>query len=197
MKFASNNKRMMLAAVMAGVLCFAIAGCAPKASTDDSKGGAADESDEPAITINWTLEMACDGCHSDRTSVHEAQGVACASCHTDEAALAEVHADATVDGPMPTRLKSTTVDPTTCQGAGCHDDAEADFSALTAHIDTLVDVQGTKANPHDVMTLTAGHSDIVCSDCHSEHSGELDEAMVCVSCHHMGTYECNTCHEAA
>ena len=65
------------------------------------------------------------------------------------------------------------------------------------HIDTLVDVQGTKANPHEVMTLTAGHKDIVCADCHSEHGPELDEAMVCVSCHHMGTYECNTCHEAA
>ncbi|MBQ3106761.1 MAG: cytochrome c3 family protein, partial [Eggerthellaceae bacterium] len=143
------------------------------------------------------LDMACDGCHKDHSSVHAAQSVECASCHTDEAGLATVHADATVDGPKPTKLKSTTVEVATCQSAGCHDQAEADFFALTAHIDTLVDVQGTKANPHEVMTLTAGHKDIVCADCHSEHGPELDEAMVCVSCHHMGTYECNTCHEAA
>ena len=196
MKSASKNKRVMLAAVMAGVLCFAIAGCAPKAATPSDDASDSAESDEPSFTITWSPTMDCATCHVDHTSVHEAQAVECVSCHVDETGLSAAHENATVDGPMPTKLKKTTVEVSTCQSAGCHDDAEADFFALTAHVETLVDVQGTKANPHEVMTLTAGHADIVCADCHSEHGPELDEAMVCVSCHHMGTYECNTCHAA-
>lgn len=39
-----------------------------------------------------------------------------------------------------------------------------------------------------------GHADIVCADCHAMHSAGSTAAETCVSCHHAGVYECNTCH---
>ena len=205
MKKVNKAKAILTAAISAGLLCFAIAGCAPEPTTQENAAG--EDKQEEAVSF-WSIDMECGTCHSDKQAttedtactayVHATEaGATCITCHNDEAALTEVHVDATASDPMPTKLKATTVEVATCQSAGCHDMAADEFSALTAHVDTLVDVQGTKANPHDVMTLTAGHQDIVCSDCHSEHGAKLDEAMVCVSCHHMGTYECNTCHEAA
>lgn len=206
MKKVNKAKAILATAITAGLVCFAIVGCAPKAEPQEQ--GEPEKQEEQAVESFWTIDMECGTCHSDKKAstedsaciayahATEAQAT-CITCHNDEAALSEVHVGATATGPMPTKLKSTTVEVATCQSAGCHDQSAADFSALTAHINTLVDVNGTKANPHDVMTLTGGHKDIVCSDCHSEHGAKLDEAMVCVSCHHMGTYECNTCHEAA
>ena len=66
--------------------------------------------------------------------------------------------------------------------------------ALTAGVTELTDSNGTMVNPHEVMGLTEGHADIVCADCHAMHSAGSTAAETCVSCHHAGVYECNTCH---
>lgn len=205
MKKINKLKAVITGAVVTGLVCFAVVGCAPETKSQDEAN--ADKQEQEQIQSFWSIDMECGTCHADKkattedasltacTHVTEAQ-TTCITCHDDEAALSEVHVGATASGPMPTKLKKTTVEVETCQSAGCHDLPAADFQALTAHVDTLVDVEGTKANPHEVMTLTPGHVDITCLDCHSEHGEDYDEAMTCVSCHHMGKYECNTCHEA-
>ncbi len=206
MKKINTLKAIITGAVCSGLLCFAVAGCAPETKTQED--AQAEKQEEQAVESFWSIDMECGTCHADKKATtedasltactHATQAQAtCITCHDDEAALSEVHVGATASGPMPVKLKATTVEKETCQSAGCHDQSAEEFSALTLHIDTLVDVDGTTANPHDVMTLTAGHKDITCLDCHSEHAQDYDEAMVCVSCHHMGKYECNTCHEAA
>ena len=125
--------------------------------------------------------------------VQEAQ-VDCITCHADEQKLADVHTDATATDTMPKKLKTTVVDAATCQAPGCHDLSAEEMLALTADIIELTDSQGTMVNPHDVMGRTAGHADILCSDCHNMHKAEVSAADTCVSCHHAGVYECNTCH---
>ena len=95
---------------------------------------------------------------------------------------------------MPKKLKKTSVEAETCQAAGCHDLSKDEMLALTADVTELTDSEGTMVNPHDVIGKTEGHADILCSDCHNMHKAKTNPADTCVSCHHAGVYECNTCH---
>ena len=174
-------------------------GCAPKTSSDSSS-----HSQEPVQqTTAWSIDMDCTVCHTAQAAATTAddtvagihvmhEGATCASCHADEAALKQVHANATADRVMPTQLKSTMV---SCQSSGCHDLSKDEMLALTADVTELTDIEGTMVNPHDVIGLTPGHSEITCNSCHVMHDGtEVLAAETCVSCHHAGVYTCNTCH---
>lgn len=151
------------------------------------------------------MDVDCGMCHADQqasmedealsacTHVQQAQAT-CTTCHVDEATLSGVHEGATADSTKPKKLKKSDVTPATCQAAGCHDESPEEHVALTAGVTELTDSNGTMVNPHEVMGLTEGHADIVCADCHAMHSAGSTAAETCVSCHHAGVYECNTCH---
>lgn len=204
------TKCLIVAATAA--LCLVCFSCAPApsapASSDEPKGAdtaAEDAPTTPADASMWSMDIDCGVCHQDkqastedsslRACTHATQaGATCITCHSDESTLSTVHQDATAEGPMPKKLKKTTVDAQTCQASGCHDMSADEFKALTADVTELVDSNGTMVNPHEVMGLTAGHADIKCSDCHSEHKVDAGAATTCISCHHAGVYECNTCH---
>ena len=52
-------------------------------------------------------------------------------------------------------------------------------------------------NPHD-LPENADHETVTCGSCHDMHaSDDIAETAqkACISCHHMGIYECNTCHD--
>ena len=199
MKKLSKAKFVLTSVIVGSLFCFAIAGCAPEAKSQSDASG------EEEVASVWTADMDCGVCHEDKQATtedasltactHATQAQAtCITCHTDEAALSKAHAAATASGPMPTKLKDTTVDMATCQSAGCHDQSGDAFKALTANAAPLVDVEGTSVNPHDVLEKTEGHSDITCMDCHYEHKADPNADVLCSSCHHMGVYTCNTCH---
>ena len=185
-----SAKRWIVAVAAVATVCFALAGCAPKAAGDES---------------TWSMDVDCGMCHADQqasmedealsacTHVQQAQAT-CTTCHVDEATLSGVHEGATADSTKPKKLKKSDVTPVTCQAAGCHDESPEEHVALTAGVTELTDSNGTMVNPHEVMGLTEGHADIVCADCHAMHSAGSTAAETCVSCHHAGVYECNTCH---
>lgn len=193
-----------LIAFAAAAITIAVAGCSPQepaAEKPAEQGGGSDS----AVQVAWSPDMDCATCHATEGAtmedgsmgacihVQEAQ-TTCISCHADEAALADVHKEATATDTMPKKLKATVVDAASCQAAGCHDLSADEMLARTATITDLTDSQGTQVNPHEVMGLTDGHADILCSDCHNMHKAEVNAADTCVSCHHAGVYECNTCH---
>ena len=198
----SQQKRLCAAIAISAVICLAVVGCSPQASSSSSASGSASSSAN--ASVKWSIDMECAGCHSDQkasttntttqASVHAANGAECISCHNDIAALTTVHQNGDMTGPMPTKLKQTTVSAESCQTSGCHDMSSDDFKALTASNNDLVDTNGTHVNPHDVIGLTPGHDDITCASCHSEHVASASAAQTCVACHHTGVYECNTCH---
>lgn len=190
----------LLVAAFAG----AALGCSPQGPSQESAGDRG-QNQESAAQVVWSPDMDCTTCHTEEAAtmedgsmgayvhVQEAQ-TECSTCHVDSATLSEVHQDATATDAMPKKLKESSVEPATCQAAGCHDVSADDMLALTADVTELTDSQGTQVNPHEVMGLTAGHADILCSDCHSMHKAKANAADTCVSCHHAGVYECNTCH---
>ena len=150
------------------------------------------------------MDMDCTVCHADQgaTAASENSGAgihvmhadaSCISCHADEATLSTVHENATPDRVMPNQLKTSMV---TCQSSGCHDLTDEEMLDLTKDVTELTDIEGTMVNPHEVIGLTPGHSEITCSSCHVMHGSTTDvyAAETCISCHHAGVYECNTCH---
>lgn len=203
-----------LIVAVTAALCVVCFSCASQPSSsqpaDANQGGSSGAAptapaDASAGSGMWSMDIDCGMCHetqqastqdsSLRACIHATQAATtCVSCHTDESTLATVHQNATAEGPMPKKLKKTTVDAQACQASGCHDVSADEFKALTADVTDLVDSNGTMVNPHEVMGLTEGHADILCSDCHSEHKPDAGAANTCVSCHHAGVYECNTCH---
>lgn len=199
-KMKTKNKSMVIAtAVVALVAAFAL-GCAPKAPAPDTTPSAGTDP-EPAFTFTWSKTVDCTGCHSEQAkstdnatmhaSVHKAAGATCVSCHDNEAGLTKAHKGATATAKMPETLsKDNMVKPAACLQSGCHVFSET----VTANSTVLTDLNGTVVNPHEVMTLTAGHADIVCADCHQQHMAPLSASQACVTCHHAGVYECGTCH---
>lgn len=181
---------------------------ADKKSTTTSKSSK-DSSDKESTTkaagSTWSLDQDCAVCHTVEgdslendafaacTHVKEAE-VTCGTCHTDEAALADVHDKAKATAKPPKKLKKTTIEAETCLSSDCHDLTNDELADLTKDITDCTDSKGTTVNPHEVMGLTPGHDNITCGNCHKMHAEEIDAAKTCVSCHHAGVYECNTCH---
>ncbi len=188
------------------VLGAACAGCAPKTAAPADNGGN-DAAAQEEVSITWSPTMDCAVCHETQNatmtdgvhdaSVHltESPEITCVSCHTDEAGLSKAHEGKSATDTMPKELKKTKIDPAGCQASGCHDLSSDEMLALTADYTALVDSKGTMVNPHDVLNKTEGHSELDCSSCHSMHGEEIAAEVTCVSCHHSGVYECNTCHE--
>lgn len=181
----------------------ACAGCAPQAA-DSTKAENPHESPIASVEFTWSPDSDCSMCHAgearslqDSTfpaAAHEQEAVECATCHSDESKLSAAHGGALPDSEMPTRLKSTAVAEQVC--LDCHDDADALVQA-TAGSTSLVDSEGTAANPH-ALPDSGDHEGISCSDCHKMHSSDPvgKTAMnACLSCHHEGVFECYTCHE--
>lgn len=173
-----------------------------KATTKDDK-----TSSDTKAASSWTLDMDCAVCHTvegesmedDATAAcfhaKEVEDITCGSCHTDEETLADVHTKAKASAKPPKKLKKTTIETEACLNESCHDLTTDELADLTKNITDCTDSKGTTVNPHEVMGLTPGHGNITCGNCHKMHSdGEIDAANTCVSCHHAGVYECNTCH---
>lgn len=118
-------------------------------------------------------------------------GLECTTCHEESEGLNKAHSKLN-SGKEARRLKKSEVPSGVC--LSCHnqeDLAEATFDVA------LIDDKGTKINPHDLPAGTK-HEEINCVGCHAVHSApdDLEEAAVdmCISCHHAGIFECNTCH---
>ena len=118
-------------------------------------------------------------------------GLTCTTCHQDSDELAAGHKKLN-NGKEAKRLKKSTVSSEIC--VTCH--PEEDLVEATADYVALVDGKGTVVNPHDRPDVES-HEGIQCMDCHTVHSGkQIQEAAMttCLSCHHAGVFECNTCH---
>ena len=88
------------------------------------------------------------------------------------------------------------MDEATCLTDVCHGSYEA-LAEKTASSTILTDNDGTTVNPHD-MPVNEDHETIDCGSCHDMHASDdiaKTAQKACQSCHHMGTYECYTCHE--
>ena len=197
----SRGRIIALSATVLAVSAFCIAGCAPQSSGSSSGASQSSSASGPA----WSLDMDCSTCHAteQKTMADGASGASfhvehvqadCATCHTDESGLTKVHEGKTATSAMPKKLTATKVAAETCQTSGCHNKSAEEMAQLTAGYTALTDSKGTQVNPHEVMGLTPGHADITCANCHNMHEQEVAAADACVSCHHAGVYECNTCH---
>lgn len=200
-KETRGAKNKILVAMVAVATCLGLMACAPQQAANTEEPA----SSEPAAGPAWSIDMDCAVCHEDQhatmqdsgllAGVHlESANATCASCHMDEAALSAVHEGKTADSPKPTKLKKTTVSTESCMNETCHAVSDEEFEALTADVTELTDANGTMVNPHTVMGLTEGHAEIQCSSCHAVHDEGATAAETCVTCHHAGVYECNTCH---
>lgn len=197
---AAKNKFLAVAVALAA--CLGLMACAPQKAPETGES----DGDSAAVAgPAWSIDMDCSVCHDAQhasmqdgallAGAHlEQADVSCASCHADEAALSGVHEGKSADSPKPTKLKKTTVSTESCMNETCHAVSDEEFEALTAGVTELTDANGTMVNPHTVMGLTEGHADIQCVSCHTVHDQGATAAETCVTCHHAGVYECNTCH---
>ena len=102
----SQQKRLCAAIAISAVICLAVVGCSPQASSSSSASGSASSSAN--ASVKWSIDMECAGCHSDQkasttntttqASVHAANGAECISCHNDIAALTTVHQNGDMTG---------------------------------------------------------------------------------------------------
>lgn len=187
----------------------ALASCTPshpfsEQNAHDSEEKESEENIPETSAIEWSDDIECARCHtteqeslSDQTkgaATHQALAQTnCTVCHANKESLTRVHLETSPDSPAPKNLRDTSVGNETCKSAKCHNDQEFLIES-TKNYSGLVDSRGTIVNPHNVIGLTAGHADITCADCHSMHGKTLVAEELCVSCHHSGVYECNTCH---
>lgn len=181
-------------------------GCSPKASTEPL---ATPSESEATTTVGigdfeFSKDADCAVCHTpEGDSLNDSACTAsshtmltCITCHSDTDALSSTHDGVTYGDKTAKRLKTTKVDETTCQSDSCHGSYDT-LAAKTSSSTLLTDSNGTIVNPHD-MPENADHETVTCSSCHDMHaSDDIAETAqkACVSCHHMGIYECNTCHE--
>jgi hypothetical protein len=162
------------------------------------------------------LQRDCSGCHSAQAtaaapahpSVNGFVGAfhttgakaTCLQCHTETEKLTQLHADP--KGTPPTSgLRETKVTEANC--FACHGSYAA-LTTLTAGSTVLTDNgQGVNeaghpktVNPHAAPALTPAHvtAGMSCQSCHSSHKALVAQAY-CATCHHMGVYECRTCHQ--
>ena len=120
----------------------------------------------------------------------------CTTCHSDVDGLASAHDGVAYGDKGAKRLKTTDVAESTCQAEACHGSYET-LAEQTSSSTLLTDSNGTVVNPHD-LPENADHETVTCGSCHDMHaSDDIAETAqkACISCHHMGIYECNTCHD--
>lgn len=179
-------------------------GCAPKETSEQATA----QSDEEAPVMQGDFSFSAD---SDCATCHETEGgsmtdgncpaanhaaQSCIDCHTDIDGLTSVHDGVAYGDKTAKRLKKTVVDEATCLTDVCHGSYEA-LAEKTASSTILTDNGGTTVNPHD-MPVNEDHETIDCGSCHDMHASDdiaKTAQKACQSCHHMGTYECYSCHE--
>lgn len=192
----------LLAAAIALVALCAY-GCAPQ---EPSESAAASDGKTPVLQGDFTFstDADCSVCHeTEGTSMSDAAypaanhaALACIDCHGDVDGLSSVHEGVAYGDKVAKRLKSTEVDESTCLTQACHGSYES-LAEKTASSTVLTDSNGTTENPH-ALPENEDHETIDCGSCHDMHAsdGIADTAQkACQGCHHMGVYECNTCHE--
>lgn len=201
----ARTKLTAFAALLAVIVLLAacVYGCAPKESSEPAD---AQESSETTIQgdFSFSTDADCAICHETQNSSmsntacaasnHAAQ--TCIDCHSDVDGLTKAHDGVAYGDKAAKRLKTTEVDETTCLTDACHQSYEA-LAEKTASSTVLTDSEGTVVNPH-AMPENEDHETIDCGSCHSLHSEDPIEdtaQKACQSCHHMGIYECYTCHE--
>lgn len=121
----------------------------------------------------------------------ETLGLVCTDCHADSDGLNSGHKKLN-SGKESKRLKKSEVANEAC--TSCHEIER--LEKATASYKGIIDNNGTVVNPH-ALPASESHDNIHCTDCHEAHSGKtIDETGVgtCISCHHAGVFECNTCH---
>lgn len=173
---------------------------ADEGATDEEASASASAAASTTQT-SWGEGLDCATCHTkvadslenDKCLISQHTTLECTSCHGD-ATLADVHANVSIDDRMPSSLRASVVDTTTCEGCHAPDtlvDTTADSTILTDDNDTVV-------NPHDLPDVTE-HAEVTCVSCHKMHSKtgiEKSASRACQSCHHTNVYECGTCHAA-
>ena len=205
MKTPKNMAKHTIAlAVAMAVIITVCCSSQPAKSTESANDAAPQQAAEESAQVTWTPDSDCASCHADESAsttdasmgagIHaQSAQTTCTACHTDESNLAEAHKNMP-SGATPKKLNKTCVSPEGCKASGCHDLSNEEMAALTQEVTELTDSKGTQVNPHEVMGLTEGHAEIVCTDCHRMHKENIGPAETCISCHHAGVYECNTCH---
>lgn len=184
-----------------------LAGCAPQTSSESSSASSEAEAATTAAAMGdfaFSADADCAVCHTAEgdslsdsacaASNHASLG--CITCHNDVDGLESAHDGVAYGDKTAKRLKTTEVDEATCQTEACHGSYEA-LAEKTASSTMLTDSNGTVVNPHD-MPENADHETVTCGSCHDMHaSDDIAETAqkACISCHHMGIYECNTCHD--
>lgn len=208
----TTPKALIALAVSAIVLILAlglgaVTGCSPQESSSVDSGESAPKEDPMATqTVDWTMDIDCNTCHTveaeSMTDASSPQAVEhadmqCNQCHTDEPVLKTAHEGVTYADKPASKPTVITVDAETCQTPDCHGTME-EMAVITADNQEFKDEKGKVQNPHeypsneqhDLMNPT-------CTDCHNIHSKNLqkDAMMWCAQCHHKGVFQCGTCHE--
>lgn len=208
----TTNKGLVTVAIAAAVLALAVVmglvvGCSPQPTNADSGDSKPAKEDPMASqTVDWTMDIDCQSCHTTETesmtdpacpqaSAHA--DLACNTCHTEEKILKDAHNGVTYADTPASKPTVVTVDPETCQTADCHGTL-AEMAVKTADNQEFKDEKGKVQNPHDYVSneqhdLTSP----TCTDCHNNHSKDMqkDAMKWCAQCHHKGVFQCGTCHE--
>lgn len=192
---------LLVAAI--ALVAFCAYGCAPQASSEPT---AANDEKAPVLQGDFTFssDADCSVCHeAESASMSDAACPAanhaaqtCTDCHSDLDGLTSAHDGVAYGDKVAKRLKSTEVDESTCLAQACHGSYES-LAEKTAASAILTDSNGTTENPH-ALPENEDHETIDCGSCHDMHASDdiADTAQkACQGCHHMGVYECNTCHE--
>ena len=183
-----------------------LAGCAPQASTESSESSGEAEAATTIATgdFAFSAEADCAVCHTvegdsfsdSACAASNHAALTCTTCHSDVDGLASAHDGVAYGDKGAKRLKTTDVAESTCQAEACHGSYET-LAEQTSSSTLLTDSNGTVVNPHD-LPENADHETVTCGSCHDMHaSDDIAETAqkACISCHHMGIYECNTCHD--
>lgn len=205
------NKGFATLAVIGLICAFAvvmgmIVGCSPQGSSAPVEEKPAKEDPMASQTVDWTMDIDCQTCHTTETeAMTDAKcpqamahaDVACNTCHTEEAILKTAHEGVTYADTPASKPTVVTVDAATCQTADCHG-TMADMAVITADNQDFKDEKGKVQNPHEYPS-NEQHDTMnpTCTDCHNNHSKDMqkDAMKWCAQCHHKGVFQCGTCHE--
>ncbi|BAK45489.1 hypothetical protein [Eggerthella sp. YY7918] len=206
-----KNKMALILIVVGAITACCLIGCNQNIASESSavvhswKGLTSQvSSDGGEGGFEFKADLNCAGCHENEAVSAEAgdclYGIEdhadadCVECHEVTSELKRAHSSFSPGATMRGELRRTSVANQSCM-TECHEDEN--LVALTASNTVLVDSEGTVVNPHEVMSIGTGHSEITCGSCHSWHSNESTEETakaLCISCHHENVYECGTCH---
>lgn len=188
------------------VLMAALSACTPQVSDGSAQPRTASDTESAqgaeVVAFEWSADSDCAMCHTvegdsmaDPACAAGAHGAQqCADCHQDASGLQSAHASVSVGDRTPKRLKTTSVEESTC--LACHGSYE-ELAGRTTSSTALTDHDGKVVNPHAIPE-NDDHANITCENCHAMHSSDpvADTAFdYCRSCHHADVFECGTCHE--